>query len=682
MKKVSNAYKQAMAKRIRDHAYMVVSVGIVTNEAQASAKVISQMHYLSNNKYLFRNKEIENEYATFEENQAHADGKCLFPPVNNEVVQLANNTAALSENIKGNIDVNFDSAYNIKGITLNFGEHYPTEFDLVINDETTYHYENDKEIFTSEDNYNKAYKISIRPIHFVNGDNKRLRIQAMLMGVGIIFQNDSIETASLIDESSFISEMLPQLDFTVTCFDKDKKFNVDDENSFINYLQAGQAINTTIGVELADGSIEWLEMPITYLSSWASDTQKIVFTSSDRIALFSTKYEDGDYIHSRTLYDDAITILQFLGLEPDEYFVDDILKNVVITNPLPKTSCANLLQLIANAGRCALKQNSDGMICLIPNFENIVEPTDIQVATDSQSYWSNPSQIRTGSSIVYADFTRNFVSADGSMFFIPHQGEELLESGFISRLIADFDGNFTSNPTLRMTLPATYTYYGIDFEFAGNPPLEFIIRTYDSGEVVDEFTATDITNEFFFNEPLYSFDEIEFEFTKGSPKNRVVLQRVSLGSLSDYRLMRQDMIQNPIGTVEPKTQSVSVKVFSFTESTTPSGETRTQKVDDNVFYTQTIGTVGEAVTFENQLIGTIEHAQEVAEWLANYYANNITYDVNYRGEPRLESLDYMYMDSDVVNNLQVEIEKHSLNFDGTFSGNLVLRRAINMINNE
>ena len=679
MRKVSTAYKRAMAKNLRDHAYMVVSVGIISNHAQGSAQIVSPTLYLSNNKYLFRAKEISTEYATFEENQTKADGKALFPPKNDEIFQLVENTNAISQDIRGHIMVRFDNEYLIKGLTIDFGDSYPTEFRVVINEETTYTYLNDTNRFVTDVSFNKVRTIKIIPIHFVDGDDKRLRINTMLMGVGVAFQNEDIESATLTDTASFISEELPQLEFSVTCFDKDKIFNVDDDNSFIQFLERGQELNVTIGVELENGSIEWLDMPLTYLDEWASDTQRISFTSTDKIALMTPKYDAGNYIHERTLYSDAVDVCTFFGLEPDEYYIDDSLRNVVVENPLPAVSCAECLQLIANAGRCAIKQNSDGMILLLPNFENIVDPLDIVVETEDEAYWSDAPQIRQGSSFIYADFTLNFASADGSFFFVPHENEEILESGFVSESIADDNGEFTNNPKVSMQLEATYTYFGIDFEFGGNPPEEFVVRTYDEGTLVDEVIATDVTNEYFLNEIFRDFDKIEFEFTKTYPRNRIVLQRVSFGMLSDYELKRQDMMQNPIGTVEPKTQSVSVRVFTFEEEIDQDDNVRTKQVDDDVYYTYVLGTVGESVTFENQLISTMEHAEEVAEWLANYYANNITYEVNYRGEPRLESLDYIYMDSEILNNLQVEIESLTLNFNGALSGSLELRRAINMI---
>lgn len=677
MKRVSNAYKQAMNKRIRDHSYMVVSVGIISNEAQATAAVTSETNYLSNNSFFLHDREISVRYATFEEQQTLADGSALFPPKPEEYYQIAD-TQCISKDIKGNIVVSFDNAYDIKGLTLDFTDNYPTEFQIIINGSTIYNYTNDVRVFVSTDNYDDVRTITIKPIHFINGDNKRLRLEVMRMGVGIVFQNEDIESASLTDSASFISEELPQLDFSVTCFDRNKRFNVDDENSFINYLEGGQAMNCSIGIELANGDTEWVDMPITYLSSWSSDGNRVSFTGVDRLALLTTKYVDGNTIHTRTLYDDAKAIFDFLEFEPDEYFIDDVLRNVVVTNPLPQVSCAECLQLIANAGRCALKQDSDGAIQLLPNFENIIEPTDIEVSTSDNAYWSKSNIVGEGSAYVYADFTRQFVSADGTFLFLPKTNEATQQSGFVTDEISDDEGYFNTNPSIQMKLPATFTYHSIDFEFAGIPPVSFTVETYDSGVLQDTVVATDITNDYKLTHSFYNFDEIKFIFTQAQPRNRVVLQKVTFGMLSDYRLQKQDMYSNPIGTIEPKTQAVSVKIFSF-ENKTSGGVTKPSVIEDDVYYTHTLGTVGEVVTFENQLIGTQAHAQQVAEWLANYYSNNVTYTVDYRGEPRIESLDYMYMDSDILNNLQVEVESTSLQFNGALKGSLNLRRAINMI---
>ena len=130
MKKVSNNYKRAMQQHLRNRSYMVVTVGIINNEAQASAKVSSQRLYISNNKGLFKGVEVNKTYATFEQNVFKLDGSMIYAPRHTGYEQLADNTAYISSAIKGNLIVTFDKAYDIKGLTINFGEFYPTEFTI------------------------------------------------------------------------------------------------------------------------------------------------------------------------------------------------------------------------------------------------------------------------------------------------------------------------------------------------------------------------------------------------------------------------------------------------------------------------------------------------------------------------------------------------------------------------
>lgn len=681
MKKVSNAYKLAMAQHLRQHAYMVVSIGIISNEAQNSAKITSEMSYLSNNTNLFKGRDVTQQYATLEENVFKADGSMIFPPENNEYFQLASIVTALSQDVLGSITVQFDNVYDLKGLTIDFGEYYPTSFTVTTNTDVNT-YSNEAETFVTTDNFDAVNTITITPLSFQNGDNKRLRIRSMKMGVGIVFQTSDIQKYSITDSNSFISTELPQIDSEVTCLDKNRQFNVDDETSFIQYLQTGQELNTTMGIELADGSIEWVQLPRTYLTKWSSNSKIITLRGGDRFKAHLTgQYESGNYIHSRTAYDEAENVFTEAGLEPDEYFIDDVLRNVTLINPMPVVSFGEALQLIANASRCALKQDELGRIALIPNFENIVEPADLVVTTDSQTDWSKPDNIRTGSTIVYADLTQNFMAVDGSMFFIP-ENSPFLDSGYISRYVADENGDFAVTPSIEISLPANFTYYGMNFVFGGNPPEQFTVNVYDADTLLDSVVIIDPTNDYMFNHELYGFDKIQLVFDKGAPNNRVILQKVAFANITDYRLVKQDMMNEPVGTIETKIKAIRVKVYTYTEEMQEvDGETKTvtQEVQDDVYYTYDLNPTGEVITFENQLINTLEHAERIAEWLANYYSNNVTYQVKYRGDPRIESTDYIFMDSDVLNNLQVEVDSHTLNYNGAISGSLKLRRAINMI---
>jgi hypothetical protein len=337
--------------------------------------------------------------------------------------------------------------------------------------------------------------------------------------------------------------------------------------------------------------------------------------------------------------------------------------------------------MIANAGRCSLRQSSRGQILLEGNFENIIEPENLGISANEEAPWSNIENTRFGTDVVYADFTSNFVPADGSMLFIPKDSSEYSpDTTFVSSEISDDFGKFNTNPVITLELPARYTYYGMTILFNGNPPKKMNIKTYYDDTLLSTHNYDNISGEFYITDEFISFNKLVFTFTEAYPCDRILVKKIALGEITDYQLEKACMIDKPLGRLDTKVKEVRVRVFTFNPPA-ESGESP-QAVDDKVFYTNQINTVGQVVTFENQLISTEEHAQKVAEWMSNYYANNKTYSVKYRGEPRLDAADIIYMENDLVNNLQVEIESLELGFNGALSGKLNLRKATNMLQEE
>ena len=674
MQRVSRQYKEIMDRPVRNRAFMSVSVGAVNQEAQESGEFTGEYAPWSDLIFPWGNRIPEVKYATMEQNYFRVDGSMLFLP-EGEYAQYLNGIGLATADILGTVTISFPVRFAIKGLTIDFEEWcYPTSF-TVQTEAKTLEYSNSGKRFTATDVLGETNYITITPTAMVGGQ-QRMRISNILMGVGLNFSNREIQTAKLTESVHSVSEELPSMNFSLTILDKDNMFSVDDDNSFVNFLETGQNVSASIGLELDDGSVEWVEMLNVPLSDWKSTKGKMNFTAKDIFSFMPEKYAAGNTIHSRTLYADAESVLADLGLEPDEYEIDECLKDITITNPLPEASHAECLQLIANAGRCILFQNTAGKICLKANFANVLDPDEMTVEAIGSSEWSKPVNILTGSNYVYADMTRNFFSLDGSMTFLPENGEAYLETGFVSAEVADDFGLFQSDPSISITLPAGYVYYGVLINFDGNPPQEMVITTYYNGSLQETVTYTDLDKENVLNYEYKVFDKMTFTFTKASPNDRVLVNKISFGDLSDYTLKKQDMYNEPVAYREIKKKSVSIKVFSFTTDE----EGKPKEVDDSVYFTQALNDTGEAVVFENQLIGTQDHAQLIAEWLGNYYANNVSYTVSkYRGEPRLLAADIIHMENDFLPNLQIEIYKRTFSFNGVFSGSVEARRALRMM---
>lgn len=671
MIKASNAYKSAMQKKIRDRAYISITLGVVNGDAQNTAYFDGDYAYWGNKVLPFRNDAEYTEYATLEQNYMRVDGQMYFLPRETIGLYQLRNAPLTTQNVMETVKVAFPQEYSIKGLTIDFGKYYPTSFKIVT-DEKELTYTNDKHDFSTTDVIGNTTNIQIIPISMVGG-NKRLRVEKIVMGVGLTYRNNDVSTSSFEEFVNGISAEIPYRKLSVTILDKNNVYNVDDDNSFINFLETGQKMELSYGMVLADDTVEWHKKATMLLTDWNSKKNQMSFTANDVLSTLEDNYTIGNKIYDRTAYAEAITILTDAGFEPDEYFIDDCLRDVSLHNPMPEASHKECLQLLCNASRCILFVDSDGRVNIKANFANVIDPEDMQVTSNGTAWWGKATNVLYGNNNVYAELTRNFMRVDGSQLFLPRNtGTAIEQTGYVTSNVSDENGLFSENPVLTLKLPAAYTYYGLYISFQGNPPKEMKVSTYNGDTLLNTFKYDDLKEKSLLNDEFENFDSIRFEITRAYPKNRVLIDKISFGDLSDYELKKDSMTENPYGYAERKTKDVFVKIYTF-----QNGEDNTpQVVEDNIYLKKSINNSGEIRYCENQLISTEDHARTVAEWLGNYYANNISYDVQYRGDPVLEAADIIFMESDIVNSLQVEVETHKLSFNGAFSGTLQLRRAM------
>ena len=81
MQKVSKAYKESMKSSLRERAYIMLSFGLVNQEAQAKATISEgSFAYYSNKENIFGEHRDDTVYATLEENFTTVDGSMFFLP--------------------------------------------------------------------------------------------------------------------------------------------------------------------------------------------------------------------------------------------------------------------------------------------------------------------------------------------------------------------------------------------------------------------------------------------------------------------------------------------------------------------------------------------------------------------------------------------------------------------------
>lgn len=568
MQNASKAYKQAMKKPLRNRGYINIVIGVINQDAQKTAHVDSAettLTYFSSPSKPFNNYELDSIYATAEQGFAKVDGSMIFLP--REAADAIMNNGIVSQELLGSILVVFGiSDLDIKGLTIDFGEYYPTEF-TVETDTAKKTYTNSVERWSTEDVFSGVSYIKITPVTMVNGQG-RLRIYEFLCGVGNVFTNKDLKSYTWKDFVSPISESLPSQDISVTVYNFSQKYNADNPDSALNFMELGQEISVSFGYDVTgNGDIEWIASNEAYLKSWDADDSQAKFTATDQFDNINSTYYRGKYRKNGiTAYDLAVDIFTDMGFEENRYMIDPYLKTILIYNPMPAVLHVEALQILANACRCVLFQNRDKKVQIKSSFT-----PGMTASSDDQTAYSYVENIlNDGERTTYAVAFQNFAKVDGSMVFLPREVADIsLQTGYVSGSVCDETGAFTENPIVIVSLEGTYTCYGLSFKFQTVAPEEFTIRTYNDQSLVATVEVTGNTDlECILNDSFENFDKMEIEFTKGAPNSRITLDSLKFGDVTDYHLEYSlDLTTTPKGVKQDKLKSMTVIRTIYGENT-------------------------------------------------------------------------------------------------------------------
>ncbi len=568
MQYVSAEYREAMKQAHRKKTYMKISIKLINQEAQNTAEMQNEgLTYFANAVSSFGAETVDKVYATFEQRFAKVDGSMYFLPRESPEAVYYNagivTEALCKEGATPGIMIHFhtDDPLDIKGLTLEFGDAYPVRLSVETDEGVTV-YENAGSKFTTEDTFNNTTFMKIAAIEMVNGAG-RFRIQNILFGIGIIFDDSKIVSSDMKSCISPISEGLPSIDFNVTVVNMDRYYNVDNEDSAINYMETGQELKVYYGQTLNDDSVEWVKGGTLFMKEWSADDKLAKFGAVDIFEYMQDEYRKGEYRPDGiTLYDLAADVFEDAGVRPDQYWIDPYLKKVKVYNPMPMVKHKECLQLIANAGRSVVMQNRDGIIMLKSSFEPEKEVSANQVA----EYGNVKCLLEEQPYSEYASFESRYARVDGQQFFIP-RSREYIQVGYVSASISDAEGYFDENPVITLTMESAYTFYNLTLWFGSIQPAEFWITTFNNGEEKNRFKSRSIGEKTVVHYDFIDIDKITIEFTRAKPNNRIHLRRILFGSETDYHITYDDLFTAPYGTRLEKIKELRVVRTIYTRGT-------------------------------------------------------------------------------------------------------------------
>lgn len=737
MQKVSKAYKESMKSSLRERAYIMISFGLVNQEAQAKATVDNGSYaYYSNKDNIFGEHIDDTVYATLEEEFTKVDGSMFFLPRATEGGRYYD-TGIVSDKLVSEARCEVVICLNtiatdFKGLTINFGENYPVDFDIVGSTGQTIEFRgNTKSKWSTEEVLENTTYIKL-VFYKMKNPQSRLRIYSIMFGYGLVYYNDSVMSSALDSYVSPIGADVPQFDFSVTLKNYDHYFNVDNPNSAINYLETGQEMDIMYGYQTpGSDTIEWIQGNHLWCSEWESDDNTATIRCQDIFRNMDGEYVKGLYSATgKSYYALAEEILKDAGIS--EYYIDPRLKKLYSNNPIPRVKYKEALQIIANACRCILTQSRDGKVQIKSNFM-----PSASIATNGEETYSNAANVLTDTpKVEYATLAGNYTPTDGTMFFLPRNGKAALTTGYVSKEISGANGTFTKNPIVTITMEAIRAYYGLKLVFGTALPAAFTIRTYKGGEPVNEYPVEkdEINTTSIILRDFDDFDVMKIEFTKtAEPYNRIVLNYFSLSDVVDFTMNRRDMTSSPKAIKQELIKEVIVPCYTYQENNREenlvyedidvvAGEVETYYIQDpsygykvkldevegkatvvawsnyfvtikfNVtgsfklevqgyrykivekYATVSLNARGKTVKWKNPLISNITMANELAAWLADYYTAGIEYEYDTRGNPELDATDIVYQENEFHDGMRVNIYRHTVNFKQAFSGRVTARR--------
>lgn len=737
MQKVSKAYKESMKSSLRERAYIMISFGLVNQEAQAKATIDDgEFAYFSNRKNIFGEHPDDTVYATLEENFTKVDGSMFFPPRKTSSGGYYD-TGIISEKLLTEamfeLTISLNTvAIDFKGLSINFGENYPVDFDVVSSTGQTIEFRgNTQSDWRTEEVLENTTFIKL-VFYTMKNPASRLRIYSILFGYGLVYYNDSVMSSALDSYVSPIGADVPQIDFTVQLKNYDRYFNVDNPKSAINYLETGQEMDIMYGYQLPGSEeIEWIQGNHLLCSEWESDDSTATIRCQDIFRNMDSEYSKGLYSASgKSYYDLAQEILSDAGVS--DFYIDPRLKKLYTNNPMPRVKHKEALQIIANACRCVLTQTRFGAVQIKSNFM-----PSASVSTNGETSFSNAENVLNDSAKEeYATLAGNYTPVDGTMFFLPRNGASSINTGYVSKEVSNADRKFSTNPVITVTMEAIRAYYGLELVFGNSIPSAFTIRTYNNGDLVNEFpiTSEEIEKTTVILRDFDDFDVMKIEFTETAEAyNRIVLHYFSLSDVTDFTMTRRDMTSSPKAIKQELVKEVIVPCYTYQQNNreenlvcedveVTAGQVETYYIQDpsygyfaklnetegladvidwgnyyvtlrykvtgeyrlevqgyrykivERYVTKSLHARGKTVKWENPLISNMDMANDLAEWLAEYYSAGIEYEYDTRGNPEIDVTDIVYQENEFYSDMKVNIYRHTINFKQSFSGRVTAQR--------
>lgn len=325
-------------------------------------------------------------YATFERDLWKLDGSMTLLPEEAPYTGtgyvgdvICNNDGLFDVNPV--ITITFSQVYTklIPGVTIRWGEVYQDYADTF--KVTAYNGSTEVASVTVTNNTSTISqaltdivdydKIIIEIIKWGN-PQRRARIEEVFVGLKQVYTKRDIINYKHSMSVDLLSAKLPKAEISFSISNLEGEYNPFNPLSQARYLIERQRIVVKYGYKL-NGGVQWIKAGGFYLSDWVTPQNGVTasFTGRDLLEFMNNPYVGT--ISNITLYDLAISALTQANLPLNrdgsvKWVLDESLQSITVVSAELKEgiTIAEILQLIANAGRCVMYQDRDEKLHIEP----------------------------------------------------------------------------------------------------------------------------------------------------------------------------------------------------------------------------------------------------------------------------------------------------------------------------
>lgn len=201
--------------------------------------------------------------------------------------------------------------------------------------------------------------------------NHRARIERVFMGVTTTYTKSELLSYSHSQSGDLLSAELPKNSVSFSLNNVEGMWNPDNLSGMAKYLAEQQQLSVRYGMRLGN-DIEWIDAGTFWISEWdtPSNGLEVRFVARDLIEFMAATYNGS---RNGTLYDIALAALEQSELPLQEngsprYVLSDNLKEwtVNFADDDSEYTCAEIVQLCANAACCVMYQNRQGVLIVEP----------------------------------------------------------------------------------------------------------------------------------------------------------------------------------------------------------------------------------------------------------------------------------------------------------------------------